>query len=209
MKLLQLFIVVVLTTTTITKLFAQDEITLAYNSVHIGRNVSLAYYRNIKQHAIIAGIKYQINSLIQDNQNEIFKKRFYATDFYEHWGFVVGYRYTLKRINFVKPFIFYEMQLTNSHTRNEFVFPVGVDQNGIVYYTKDIVYQGPTFALDNYVGFGLNIPIFGFLSITQKIGFGGVFYFKTDPSYVLVNNRSQEFGYILSLGFSYNFLNNQ
>ena len=184
---------------------AQDNITVAFNSVHTGRNLSMTYSKRFNRHRIIGGIKYNINSLVQDDQNELFKKRFYATNFEEHWGLVLGYKYSLKKLNAIEPYFFYDVQFTNSHTRNKFVTPVAQDENGTFYYVKRLVFMGPTIALDNYIGLGIDIPLFDNLLISQKVGFGGSFYFNTDPGYVFENNRSQEFGYMLSIGVSYTF----
>lgn len=191
------------------KIKAQNDVTLAFNSVEIGRNMSLIYSKSLNRHRIIAGIKYSINSFVQDNQNQVFIKRFFAINFKEHWGLVLGYQYALKKMNAIEPYLFYEMQFTNSHTRNEFVNPVAIDDNGTVYYVKRIVLFGPTIALGNYVGIGINIPLLDYLSISQKAGFGITLFYNTDPSFVFENNRSQEFGYILSFGIMYRLKNNK
>lgn len=188
---------------------AQTEISLAFNYVDIGRNLSLSGTKSFSRHKIQVGIKYGINSFEHDNQNNLFKKRFFATDFIEHWGAILGYQYAFKPINnYVIPFLLYEMQLTNSHTRNDWVFPVGYDTDGNVLYRKYLDYLGPTVALENYIGFGLNISLSEHLFITQKAGGGIALFYKTDPTYAFKNNRSWEFGYMLSLGLAYRFKSN-
>ena len=206
-QILTLILLVVILNMTIKKTEAQSNISLVYNSVHIGQNIALNYSQAFGKHSILVGIKYNLNRIVQDNQNEIFKKRFYATNFIEHWGLALGYNYTFRKVGAIEPYVFYELQYTNSHTRNEFVFPVEEDQDGKVYYTIDLVFLGPTTALENYIGVGIIIPVLDNLLITQKVGFGVSVFLDTDPSLVYTNNMFWEMGYMLSAGIAYRFIN--
>ncbi|MCF6352422.1 MAG: hypothetical protein L3J06_05380 [Cyclobacteriaceae bacterium] len=108
--------------------FAQTDLNLTFNSVHIGRNLALTASKKIKRHTILAGIKYGINSFESDDQNLVFKKRFFATTFMQHWGLIAGYQYAFKvDKSYLEPYFFYEFQFTNSQTRNRMFLPVGYD----------------------------------------------------------------------------------
>ena len=184
--------------------FAQADIGIAFNSVHIGRNLSVVGSKKINKHAILGGIKYGINSFESDDQNLLFKKRFFATNLIEHWGVIIGYQYFLKaQKSYLEPFFYYELQYTNSQTRNRSFFPVGYDVDNNVLYREDLDFFGPTIALENYLGFGLNIRINDFFLIVQKAGVGMINFQNTDKRYYFNNNSTWEFGYMLSFGMAY------
>jgi len=149
---------------------AQDRLSLTFNSVQVGRNLAAEYAKSLKRHTISGGIKWHINNTVQNNQQEAFRKRFYATEFWQHLGFVLGYDYALtKKSGKLIPSIFYEFQYTYSTTRNEFYSQRFVDNNGIVYYEREVFTLGPTIALENYIGLGLDIEVYDFLRLNYKI----------------------------------------
>jgi hypothetical protein len=185
---------------------AQMDVGISFNSVHIGRNLALTASKHIASHRINVGLKYNINSFEHDNQMNLFKKRFFATEFDEHWGFILGYSYGFKvKDNRFEPFLFYEMQYTYSHTRNEIYSQVGYDISGNELYIREVTFFGPTVALENYIGFGITYKLWEKIILSQKIGGGYIQYFKTDERYVMPNNRAWEFGYMLNIGIFYRF----
>src|SRR6056297_263818 len=135
--------------------FSQLDIIASFNSVDIGRNVSLTLKKDLKKHSFLFGVKYHINKIVHDNQNNVFRKRFYAKDWKEHFGFNIGYQYNFDLNTLcIKPFLFYDFQFTNSHTRNLMYLPYDYDLNGDVLYKEYLEFFGPFIALENNIGLG-------------------------------------------------------
>lgn len=182
--------------------YAQYDITISYNSVHIGQNVNIGIMKTINNHEIGVGIKFLINSKVSDDQNEIFKKRFYAKSFTEAIGLNIDYHYKFLNHWLIKPFFFYNFQLTNSHTRNRGFVPYDYSIDGTVLYKEYLDYLGPTIALENYIGIGYAAWINKRFYLSQKAGIGLVNYFNVDEK--LVGGGSNwEFGYIINFGLGY------
>ncbi len=183
---------------------AQTDLTLAFNDVYIGRNISATATYQIKKHRILAGIKYGINSFEHDNQNNMFKNRFFATNFLEHWGLVVGYQ---RSINVNKPnfelFWFYEFQFTNSHVRIDHNAAWKANAAGdLIWHDRNEAFYGPTIALENNIGIGMNIQLSDRFFLTQKAGFGGVNYRNIQERFMF-RNSLWDFSYLLSIGITY------
>lgn len=185
--------------------YAQYDITASYNSVHIGRNVNIGIKKCIKNHEIGVGIKFLINSKVSDDQNEVFKKRFYAKSFKESLGLNIDYHYKFLNHWLIKPFFFYNLQLTNSHTRNHGFYPYAYDMDGSVLYKEYLDYLGPTIALENYFGFGYNAWLYNEFYLFQKVGFGIVNYFNVDERLV-GDGGNWEFGYMINFGLGYRII---
>jgi len=182
--------------------FSQLDLIASFNSVDIGRNLSINIKKDIKKHSILFGVKYNINKIVHDNQNNVFRKRFYATDWQEHFGFILGYQYNfLFKSSPIKPFAFYDFQFTKSHTRNLMYLPYDYDFNGDVLYKQYLEFFGPTIALEHNIGLGVDIKIINRLFLYQKIGVGVVTFHNIDKS--IVGSGNWEFGYIISVGLGY------
>lgn len=184
------------------EVFSQLDLIASFNSVDIGRNLSMNIKKDIKKHSFLFGVKYNINKIVHDNQNNVFRKRFYATDWQEHIGFTLGYQYNfLLKSSPLKPFAFYDFQFTNSHTRNLMYLPYDYDINGDVLYKQYLEFFGPTIALEHNIGLGFNIKITNRLFLYQKIGAGIVTFHNIDKN--IVGSGNWEFGYIISVGLGY------
>jgi hypothetical protein len=182
--------------------YCQLDLIGSFNSVHIGRNLDLTLKKDIGKHAVLFGLKYNLNKLVTDNQNNVFKKRFYATSLEEHFGFSIGYQYHIKlRRSSLSPFLFYDFQFTNSHTRNRMFLPYCYDTSGVVLFKEHLEYFGPTIALEHNLGIGLTIDIFKRLYLYQKIGGGIVDFFNVDAR--MLGGSHWEFESILSVGVGY------
>lgn len=184
--------------------YAQNDITTSFNSVHIGKNVNLGVCKNINRHSIGIALKYQINSYVTDNQNEIFKKRFFAKNLSEHIGFNFDYQYNFNlKQSAITPFIFYNLQFTNSHTRNNGYLKYDIDTiTNTILYRKYLVFFGPTIALENYLGIGYKVNINKRFFITNKIGGGIVLYYNVDER-LYGDGGNWEFGYMINIGVGY------
>lgn len=182
--------------------FSQLDIIASFNSVDIGRNVNLNLKKDLKKYSFLFGIKYNINRIVHDNQNNVFRKRFYATDWQEHFGFNIGFQYNfLLKSSSLKPFAFYDFLFTNSHTRNLMYLPYDYDINGDVLYKRYLEFFGPTIALEHNIGLGITAKISNRFFLYQKIGAGVVTFHNIDKS--IVGSGNWEFGYIISIGLGY------
>lgn len=186
------------------KTYSQTDIISSFNTVEIGRNLTLCLKKDINNHSLIFGIKYNINRKVHDNQNNVFKNRFYARDIVEHFGLNAGYQYNFALENSqVKPFLFYDFQFTHSHTRNHMYLPYDFDVNGDVLYKAYLEYFGPFFALEHNFGMGFNVPLSKRVYLHQKIGAGIVTIHGYDEKRPFTRDGSWEFGYIISAGLGY------
>ena len=184
--------------------FAQTDLNLVFNSVHVGRNLSAVGKKQFDRHSIVFGLKYNINSIVHDNQGEVFKKRFFAKSFIEHWGLIAGYQYAIKLNKpYLEPYWFYELQFTNSHTRNPSSQIIYDADGNFLLYKNEINFFGPIIALENYLGVGLNIQLSKNIFLAQKAGIGMVNYQNLDSIRSPFINSTWEFGYIFSFGVMY------
>jgi len=184
---------------------AQIDLTGNFNSTDIGRNVNININKHFNKHLILFGLKYQIGNIIQNNQSELFRKTFYPLNFKEAMGFDVGYQYYLN-IDKIKidPFLFYDFQFTNSHTRNDIIIPVAYDNNGNVLYNRFLEFFGPTVALEHNFGIGVKIKIYKQIFLYQRIGWGIVTFHNVDKQIWGHDEFFWEFGHIFSVGILYN-----
>jgi hypothetical protein len=186
-----------------------QSISIDYNSVHIGRNIGLSYLYLLKEnHEIFVGFKYHINNIIHDNQNNVFKKRFYANNLKEHIGLDFGYNYILPVNDKNKLLFFYDNQFTIAGTRGEVFLPSNTI-NGITLYSRLIIEFPPLKAMEHYIGIGFRAKVWNKFSVSFKIG-GGVSHFWDIPErsvsggYITLSGKpSWEFGGIISAGLQY------
>jgi hypothetical protein len=173
--------------------FAQTNLNGSFNSTATGRNVSFSVSK-IKNNAELGlGIRYNMGMLaMPDNQNNIFYKRLYPSNFKQHWGAKTFFNYSiLNNWEHVKPFVFCAIDVSYSTTRN-------VISNTITHR------HGPFTWVEPYLGFGFKVNLPKNFYIEQKIGGGGMLIFGKDD--ILMKNKlAWEFGGILSAGIGYRF----
>ena len=177
---------------------AQTEITSTFNSTHSGRNVTFALSKTFNNmHEFGGGLRININSLaMSDDQNHVYYKRLYASNFMQHLGIAGFYHYHIFRNwEHVKPFLFYDFQATYSTTRNHIT---------IASTTDEYVNHGPFTWLEQTVGIGFKADLPNGFFITQKIGFGTSFILGKDEQ-LLKNNFDWEFGGLINVGIGYRF----
>ena len=187
--------------------YSQYDIVSSFNSVHIGRNINLGINRNISNYSVSIALKYQINSYVTDDQNEVFKKRFFAVNFLEHFGLNLGFQYNINlKQSAITPFIFYNMQLTKSHTRNTGYLKYDIDTiTNTILYRKYLEFWGPTIALENYLGIGYKININKHMYLSNKIGYGIISYFNVDKM-LYGDGGNWELGYMINIGIGYRII---
>lgn len=174
-------------------ILSAQSISINYNSVHIGRNVSALYNYSLNiHHQIYGGLKYHINTIERSNQGYVFKKQFHAYNFQEHIGLQIGYNYNIPIKNGNEFLFFYDNQFTIAGTR-------GV-----------ISIKTPFKAMEHNLGIGLRASLWDNFSATFKIG-GGITHFWNIPfeispnNYLIGDSNNWEFGGIISSGLEYKF----
>ena len=176
----------------------QTEITSTFNSTHSGRNVTFAISKTYNNtHEFGGGLRFNINSLaMSDDQNHVYYKRLYASNFMQHLGIAGFYHYHIFRDwEHVKPFLFYDLQATYSTTRNKIVLDATTDQ---------YVRHGPFIWLEQTIGIGFKADLPNGFFITQKLGIGTTFILGNDKQ-LLKNNFDWEFAGLINVGFGYRF----
>jgi len=182
--------------------FTQTDVIGLFNTNFTGRNIALTIKKNFNRHSLLFGAKYNINRKVHDNQNNFWPKRFYATKPLEHLGFNFEYHYQfLLKYSAIKPFVFYDLQFTNSHTRNVFYFPYELGTNSVISYKRVLDFFGPTIALEHNIGIGLSAKLTNRFFLYQKIGAGIVTFINIDDR--ILGARNWEFGYLISAGLGY------
>jgi hypothetical protein len=189
---------------------AQLNLSLSFNSIDSGRNIALAISKTFNsKNEFGGGVKFNISKLAHnDDQNNVYKKRLYPTEFIHHLGITGFYhRFIITNWEHVKPFIFYDLQVAYSTTRNRMLLPYTYDNNGDVLYKEHIEFFGPFTWVEQNIGIGFKIKLFDSWFIQQKIGFGTSFILGYDE--MLLNKYFNwfewEFGYLIHVGIGYKF----
>lgn len=176
-------------------LFSQS-LNFGFNSTHSGRNVTLLFEQRIKNHEFSFGLGYNINKLAHnDDQGNIYKKRLYATKPVQHLNLELAYqRYVFPQMKSIKPFIFYDIQIKYSTTRNRFFFGYTYDstlvvnrpEDGIL-YREYIRYYGPFTWVEQHIGIGFEADLTDRIYLKQRFGVGVDFILGYEDS--LANKR--------------------
>lgn len=199
--LLILFVITANTT------FAQTDIISIYNSTHSGRSIVLIGSKSLKEtHEIGIGIRYNINKLAHnDDQNNVFLKRQYAMNFIQHWGLEAFYHhYFFKDLKFTKPFLFYDIQVSYSETRNRMFLPALEDEELGLLYKEVIDFFGPFIWIEQCIGIGIKTKITERLLLSQKIGFGTSFILGKDEQLLGTYDKFEwEFAGLIQAGLVY------
>lgn len=190
--------------------FAQSDLYLNFNSTYSGRNLSFTYSKYVlDRNEFGVGLRYNINSIAHpDDQNNTYKKRLYATEAYQHIGAELFYnRRVLTSLSFINPFLFYNLQLSYSTTRNRMFLPYSYDSSGDVLYKELIEIFGPYFWVEQNIGIGYKVNLNGNWYIQHKLGFGTSFILGYEEKLVnkYFNWFTWEFGYLISVGIGYRF----
>ena len=173
--------------------FGQNNFNGSFNSTATGRNVSFSVSK-IKNNAELGiGIRYNMGMLaMPDNQNHIFYKRLYPSNFNQHWGVKTFFNYSvLTNWEHIAPFVFCAIDVSYSATRN-------VISNTTTHR------HGPFTWVEPYLGLGCKVNLPKNFYLEQKIGGGGMLILGKDD--ILMKNKpAWEFGGILSAGIGYHF----
>lgn len=142
--------------------FSQNVI-FNYYSTGTGKNITVNYALSYPNSDIGFGLGWTINSLKHpDNQANIYYKRQYATRSVDHLNLnFYFHRAVLRGLEHLNPFLFYDFQGKHSAALNDFVSS-----------STEKIFHGPYFWLDNTIGVGFNVRIFGDWYLQQKGGIG-------------------------------------
>jgi hypothetical protein len=194
--------------------FAQNAAKIYLNTSTLRESVIIGYARTFHQtHEIEFGIRYHLNSLIMpDDQESIFYRRMYASNFAQHFGLQFGYNwYFLPRLEHLKYFVYYELQAAYSTTRNHgYTWEYNINDGTFIPLKEYLEYFGPFLWLQNTIGVGFKVDIWRSWYLFEKIGFnvteviGNDKRLMPDPFQLfpwLVN----EFGYMITAGVGYRY----
>lgn len=188
--------------------FSQKELRLNYNSMASGMNFSITYgIVNSQENEIGIGIRYNINSLKHpDDQFNSYYKRLFATKFLHFVGIEAFFHQrVIKKWKIVKPFLFFNSQVSYSTTRNRSFLPVGYDANGDVLYKEFIDIFGPYLWIEPNIGIGYNAILNKHFFITSKLGFEVMLLNGEDKKRLNAETFIREFGYSFSFSVGYRF----
>lgn len=189
---------------------AQMELTSSFNSTGSGRNIAFALSNTFNnRHELGGGLRFNLSKLeMSDDQNNLYKKRLYASNFMQHLGIVSFYHFHIFRDwEHVKPFLFYDLQATYSTTRNRDFLPYMYDINGDVLYKEHVNRFGPFIWIEQNVGFGFKADLPVQFFITQKIGYGMMFILGKEEKLLskYFDWFAWEFGGLINVGIGYRF----
>ena len=191
---------IVLAFLSVTAAISQNTVINYYNT-GTGQNITLSYAITTPKCDIGFGLGWTINSLTHpDNQTNIFYKRQFATRNVDHLNLnFYFHRYILRNLENINPFIFYDFQGKHSAAMNDF-YPTDDEE----------VYHGPYFWLDNTIGLGFNVKIYGNWYLQQKVGAGAHFILPSNievpgiSSISTLDKAHWEFIGLLNFGILYN-----
>ena len=194
--------------------FAQNAVKINLNTSTLRESVIIGYSRTFNQvHEIEVGLRIHINSLIMpDDQESIYYRRMYASNFAQHFGLQLGYNwYFLPRLEHLQPFVFYELQAAYSTTRNHgYGWTYNLNDGTFIPLEEYLVCFGPFLWLQNTIGVGFKVDIWKSWYLYEKIGFNATEIIGNDEKLVpdpfqLFPWFVNEFGYMMMAGIGYRF----
>lgn len=190
-----------------TDLILAQSIVLGYSDVDIGRNIGLIYTTGTK-HQFYGGLKFHINSTLQDNQSNTFRKRFYASNLREHIGLQAGYQFRIPLTVRSAIATFYDCQFTVAGTRSHFdLVPTIIPGVASGLTTSNLEFDELK-ALEQYIGVAVEADFWNNIFILFRIG-GGIAFFWDIPyeyapnQFYLGGPTNWEFGSMVSFSIGY------
>jgi hypothetical protein len=200
MKSLKRTLVFIILVGLIQSLTSQVRVAADFNSVISGRSINVLASGQVKnRHEFGGGLRININKYIHnDDQNNFFKKRMYATKPLHYFGLEGFYQvHIFQKLKQIDLFAFYDIQLSYSTTGNRF--------NP---YYDDMVHFGPFTWIEQNIGIGFTVDIWNNIFFIQRLGGGTNFILGEhhDKNNDLPKTSfTNEFGYLLSAGIGYRF----
>lgn len=189
----------------------RNTISINYNDIYIGKNISVEYGRfidSLQNNSFNLGVKYHDNSPIQDNQYHLFKDRFFAESFLEHIGLTIGYN-RFMHINSIKvtPFIFGQSDISYISMHNIARSSLEPFPDDTPIYEEHSFSTPPWLTIETRIGLGVIIPVNKRIYIKETFG-AGVAYFheiEKDPNVVILVPKYWEVFYPWNIGIVYSF----
>lgn len=188
-----------------------NSLSIIYNDVYIGKNISFDYGFSIdssKKNILIIGLKLHDNRPILDNQYYLFKDRFHADNFIEHFGIDLGYNHTFKIESIkVKPYLFTKTDLSYISMKNVARNPLEPFPDSTPAYEESSFSTPPWITIESRIGVGIKVPIYKNISLQQDIGIGIAYFIPTDEanSVIIFTENYLEFISTWSIGIAYSF----
>lgn len=204
MKNIYLICCIIFSTVLSTK--AQLDLYSSFNSTDAGRSIIIGVAKTYhSKNEIGVGLRCNINKLAHnDDQNNVFRKRLYATEFIHYFGFDAFWHRYIFQWECVKPFVFYDVQLTYSTTRNRMFLPHSYHPDIGYLYKEVIEYFGPFTWLEQTIGLGFKTKVFKRFHIYQKAGFGTNFILGKDEKRLNTYDKFEwEFAGLIQVGLVY------
>ena len=151
---------------------AQIRVFSVFNSIGSGRSINLLASRQIKnRHEFGGGLRININKHAHnDDQQNVFKKRMYATKPLHYFGIEGFYHiHLLQKLQHIDFFSFYDIQLVYSTTGNR-----------CEAYMPEMEHYGPFTWIEQNIGIGFTVDIWKNFFLTQRLG-GGVRFIHFGP----------------------------
>jgi hypothetical protein len=184
----------------IQSLTSQVRVATDFNSVISGRSINVLASGQLKnRHEFGGGLRININKYTHnDDQNNFFKKRMYATKPLHYFGIEGFYQvHIFQKLKYIDLFAFYDIQLSYSTTGNRF--------NP---FYDEMLHFGPFTWIEQNIGIGFTVDIWNNIFFIQRLG-GGVNFIlgedKKNDHYLMKTPFTNEFGYLLSAGIGYRF----
>ncbi|MCA6364493.1 MAG: hypothetical protein IM638_15755 [Bacteroidetes bacterium] len=132
------------------------------NEAHSGLHAGVDWrYHASEKWIMYGGLHYLVNRIVTDNQQYVYKHRFYANNFGQHLGIRLGSerQFSLKQ-TCVKPFVFIQVQQTRSALRT--------------FYAPDLIVN----SLELIEGAGLNIPLHRVFDVRLAVALSNPFIYS-------------------------------
>jgi hypothetical protein len=202
--------------------YAQN-ITVSYNSVMSGRNLTATYDIVKNNHEFNMGLGLNINCINPpNNQASLYANNLYAIMAFHFINVNFSYQYrVLHRLKNIQAFVFYDLQAKYAPPRNEIVswtYPNGQAadnaEQSFFLHSEEIEHDPVTW-LENTVGIGYKVNVTDKIYLKNKLGLGVTYLLGYDWR---LTNQTHEFdrsalrydylfGGIISVGVGYSFSN--
>lgn len=176
------------------------ELDAFYTWTMTGQNVSVQGSKYMGNHAFSFGLKYHINRPVLDNQNYVYKKRFFEREFPEAIGFNLGYMFEPSDNHVVRPYFYYSLQ--TSYLRLIRDYTTEYSSQSVVAGMTVLNETSPFFVFENSIGVGLKTRVYKNVYLNQSAGIGMAWLLNVPNSYARYNI---EWVTSLKLGISYRF----
>lgn len=194
--------------------FGQSSIESSFNDVYIGRNFNVSWKNTHKKISYSAGLTYHVNRIDKAPIGTLIKKSAIARNVSERFGTQLGFEYYLLQNSYCKVGLFYNNQISLISQVHKMYYAydtlIANPQSEFDFlYVKSEMSFGPLLTIDNIIGLTLINKLTKDFYLTSKGGFGFLYWWNTDDSFLLVggnkNNQNFNLTSFFSIGLGYFF----